>query len=72
MSAFEALYPGRCVDCGEDITVGQLIERVAQGGSYVHQSCAVDQAPSPFDLKPSEVVCTSCFIVSPCPCRDGV
>lgn len=66
-----AQYPGRCAD-GDYIEVGDLIERTDEGDTpWKHVECGrgfVRTAPDPLELKPNEVVCTSCFLVKPCEC----
>ncbi|HLP66364.1 MAG TPA: hypothetical protein VK181_02470 [Rhizobium sp.] len=63
---FTAHYAGNCQECGGRFDAGDLIER-EQAYGYRHASCPDD--PS-VDLKPSDVVCESCFIVKPCGCDD--
>lgn len=58
---------GQCpADCGNRIHEGDLIEKV--DGEWVHVECT--PAPDPLELKPSEVVCGTCWIVKPCRCDE--
>lgn len=66
--AFQAKYQGRCDDCREPIERGEWIEQ-KPSGAYVHEVCP--EAPDVLDLRPGEVVCSSCFMIKPCPCDDG-
>ena len=70
---FEARYEGQCSECGERIHMGDEIEYASAATErpvlYVHTVCPGDPR---VDLRPSEEVCTVCWLVKPCGCEDGV
>ena len=66
MGWFTAAYAGVCVECDGEIVPGQQVERT--GGGYAHAVCPA--VPS-VELRATEVVCGSCFVVKPCACDDG-
>lgn len=69
--AFEARYSGRCGDCGGTIKPGQLVRY--DGDKLVHDDCdGVTVVATELDRDAQREVCTSCFILKPCPCQDGV
>lgn len=70
MTWFEARFAGVCDECGGPIVVGQAIESLVRDRKwrYRHVHCPVVPA---VELRVSEVVCGSCFMVRPCPCDDG-
>lgn len=61
--SFPAKYPGVCNDCGEHVSVGELINYVS--GSLTHESCG----GSSLDLRVNAEVCTECWLVKPCECE---
>lgn len=65
LMAFEARYAGNCYDCEGRIELGDLIQ-FNDVGAVVHVPCP----ESPLDLKPSEQVCTECWLVKPCECEE--
>lgn len=67
--AFQARFEGRCDDCREPIVRGEWIVSKGDGRGYAHEVCP--ETPDFLDLRPGEVVCTTCNIVKPCPCDDG-
>lgn len=66
--AFQAKFDGRCVDCGDGIRVGDMIE-YTEAGKIAHAVC--DPDVDTLTLRPSETVCTECWIVRPCGCEVG-
>ena len=68
MSTLQARYGGTCDSCEEDILPGDRVRYVGDG-VLIHAACAdpdlrVRRRPV------KEVVCTTCFLVKPCPCDD--
>lgn len=63
--AFEAKYPGRCADCGEDIERGDLIQ-YDEDSRIVHADC--DPEPTAAE-RPTET-CTECWLIKPCGCEE--
>jgi hypothetical protein len=64
--SFLAQYDGTCKRCGGRFSAGALI-RAGVAGGYEHVDCPDDPSVS---LRPSEEVCSRCFLVKPCECDD--
>lgn len=61
--AFTARYAGKCSECGESFPPGTKVEtNPERPASYRHEVCPPD--------RPAGEVCSSCFLVKPCPCDD--
>lgn len=69
--AFQAKFEGRCEDCREPIARGEWIVSKGEGRGYAHEVCPETPELSRLDLAPTDVLCTSCWLVKPCPCDDG-
>ena len=67
---FAAKYETTCDECDGRIHEGDVITRTETDGGWRHVQCP--RSSSPLDLGPSEEVCTSCWLVKPCPCEDGL
>lgn len=62
--SFPARYPGRCAAaCGHPIEPGDDVQYVDD--QLVHANC---QPPAP--ERPA-VVCTTCWLTTPCDCEEG-
>lgn len=61
----QARYSTPCHACGAMIRPGDLMRH--DGDGWTHVVC--EGEPS-VDLAPTETVCTTCFLVKPCPCED--
>lgn len=67
MSTFRARYPGRCVECDDDIEVGDLL-RYDEDGHAVHAS-HTDGASPVWVRRKTDVICPACHLTLPCDCE---
>lgn len=68
MSAFEALFAGRCANCGEWYAPGTTIVptpmQTGRWQTYSHAECPEVPDPLP-GVKPGETACPDCFLIHP-------
>lgn len=63
---FTARYDTTCSECLGRIREGDLITRTEADDGWMHLECPDDPAVT---LRPSEEVCTTCWLVKPCGCE---
>lgn len=64
--SFPARFRGECAECLEGFPEGAVIEEVRPGSRrYRHAGVCPEPEPTVLDLRPSEVVCPSCWTVHP-------
>lgn len=66
--AFTAKYAGFCDSCEEPIRPGDTVAFI-RGGDLVHAGCT---EPAAVRRAVKTETCTTCWLIKPCGCEDGL
>jgi len=69
-TTFEARYPGRCLSCGDEISVGDIL-RYDDDDRAVHANCCGEHVDLLAARRRKATICPECHLEQPCDCDGG-